>query len=200
MPSLSRVDDVLQYLRAALDLPLDGSPIYEIGGPDRVSYGALMDEYAHQRGLRRLMIHVPVLSPGLSSLWLGLVTPIYARIGRKLIDSIRIPTVVQDDTPLRNLCHSARGLREAIALLSAQRRSGVRPDSLVGRAFVCGLLPHWGGVRFGNRLIDSQAVSMCGSAPPKHLPRSSASAARPAGTMATGFGVFAVGSTCLLAA
>lgn len=43
-----------------------------------------MREYARQRGLRRLMIPVPLLTPHLSSLWLGLVTPLYARVGRKL--------------------------------------------------------------------------------------------------------------------
>ena len=91
------IRDVLQYLRAGLDVSASGSPIYEIGGPDRVSYGELMREYARQRGLHRLMISVPVLTPRLSSLWLGLVTPLYARVGRKLIDSIRHPTVVLDD-------------------------------------------------------------------------------------------------------
>lgn len=48
-----------------------------------------MKEYARQRGLRRLLLPVPVLSPALSSLWLGLVTPLHARVGRKLIDSLR---------------------------------------------------------------------------------------------------------------
>ena len=51
--------------------------IVEIGGPDRISYRGLMEEYARQRGLRRLMIPVPFLTPNLSSLWLGLVTPVY---------------------------------------------------------------------------------------------------------------------------
>ena len=53
-----------------------------------------MREYARQRGLRRLMIPVPLLTPRLSSLWLGLVTPLYARVGRKLVDSLRNATVV----------------------------------------------------------------------------------------------------------
>ena len=62
-----------------------------------------MREYARQRGLRRLMISVPVLTPRLSSLWLGLVTPLYARIGRKLIGSIRHPTLVQDDSRITGI-------------------------------------------------------------------------------------------------
>lgn len=90
------IQDLLAYLVASLDVPLPASRVVEIGGADRVSYRGMMQEYARQRGLRRWMIPVPVLTPRLSSLWLGLVTPLYARVGRKLIESIRHPTVVQD--------------------------------------------------------------------------------------------------------
>ena len=72
------IEDVLEYLLAALDLPKEKSRIFEIGGPGAVSYGDIMREYARQRGLRRLLISVPLLTPYLSSLWLGLVTPVYA--------------------------------------------------------------------------------------------------------------------------
>ncbi len=110
------IDDLLQYLSAALDLKTDTQAIFEIGGPDLVSYGDLMREYARQRRLRRLMIPVPLLTPRLSSLWLGLVTPLYARVGRKLIDSIRHPTVVRDNAARQTFPHiRLRGVREAIA-------------------------------------------------------------------------------------
>jgi uncharacterized protein YbjT (DUF2867 family) len=109
------IGDLLRYLLAALDLAIDGSPIFEIGGADRVSYGDIMREYARQRGLARLTIPVPVLTPWLSSLWLGLVTPLYARVGRKLIDSIRHPTVVRDPAAARAFDIRPRGLGEAIA-------------------------------------------------------------------------------------
>lgn len=69
------IEDVLAYLTQALDHEPAESKIYEIGGPDQVSYGDLMREYSRQRGLKRLMIPVPFLSARLSSLWLGLVTP-----------------------------------------------------------------------------------------------------------------------------
>ncbi len=110
------IDDLLQYLSAALDLTTDAHAVFEIGGPDPVSYGDLMREYARQRRRRRLMIPVPLLTPRLSSLWLGLVTPLYARIGRKLIDSIRHPTVVRDDSARQTFPHiRPQGVREAIA-------------------------------------------------------------------------------------
>jgi len=65
------VEDLLDYLVAALDVPMTESRVFEIGGADRVTYGDLMREYARQRGLRRAMIRVPILTPWLSSLWLG---------------------------------------------------------------------------------------------------------------------------------
>ena len=78
------IDDLLAYLEAALDLEMPESRVvYEIGGAERVSYGELMREYARQRGLRRLMLPVPVLTPWLSSLWLGLVTPQFLSKNRK---------------------------------------------------------------------------------------------------------------------
>ncbi len=109
------IDDLLSYLLYALDLPGNESRIFEIGGADQVSYGDLMREYARVRGLRRLIIPVPVLTPRLSSLWLGLVTPVQARVGRKLVDSIRNPTLVKDDAALRAFSVRPVGYREAVA-------------------------------------------------------------------------------------
>lgn len=116
------IADLLSYLLEALELPLSESRIFEIGGSDQVSYGGLMREYARQRGLKRLVISVPFLTPRLSSLWLGLVTPLYVRVGRKLIDSIRHPTVVEDQTALSEFKIRPCGFREAIA--SAIRTDG----------------------------------------------------------------------------
>lgn len=109
------IQDVLEYLLAALDYSGEDNPIFEIGGPDRISYGGLMREYARQRGLKRIMLPVPVLTPWLSSLWLGLVTPVQARVGRRLIEGIRYPTVVRNDAALRAFPLRPAGVREAIA-------------------------------------------------------------------------------------
>ena len=109
------IDDVVAYLLRALDVRCDSSEIYEIGGADQVSYLELMREYARQRGLRRLILPVPVLTPWLSSLWLGLVTPLQAGVGRKLIDSIRTDTVVQDSRALRVFDIRPRSCRQAIS-------------------------------------------------------------------------------------
>ena len=95
------IEDVVEYLVDSLELPGDASKVFEIGGADQVSYEGIMREYARQRGLRRLFVPVPVLTPRLSSLWLGLTTPVYARVGRKLIEGVRNPTVVTNDEAMR---------------------------------------------------------------------------------------------------
>ena len=124
------IADMVSYLLAASDLSTGGaSMVFEIGGPDQVSYGGLMREYAHQRGLRRLVISVPVLTPRLSSLWLGLVTPLYVRVGRKLIDSIRHATVVEDLSALSAFDIRPVGFREAIAAALRTEGQGFLVDS-----------------------------------------------------------------------
>lgn len=124
------IDDVLDYLVAALDLPAGVSRIYEIGGADVVTYGDLMREYAAQRGLRRHMISVPLLTPRLSGLWLSLVTPLHARVGRKLVGGVQNQTVVRDDAALRDLPIRPRGVRDAIAGALAVEHHDA-PQSLV---------------------------------------------------------------------
>ncbi len=123
------VADLMSYLLAALELPLETSRVFEIGGAERVSYGGLMREYARQRGLKRLVLPVPVLTPHLSSLWLGLVTPVYARVGRKLIDSIRHPTVVEDTSAMSEFNIRPCGYREAIGQALAEEHRGFLIDS-----------------------------------------------------------------------
>jgi uncharacterized protein YbjT (DUF2867 family) len=108
------IEDVLAYLVAAMDAPPEVRGVFEIGGSDRTSYLGIMREYARQRGLRRWMIPVPVLTPALSSLWLRLVTPLYAPVGRALIEGVRNETIVRDDRALRVLPVRPRGLAEAI--------------------------------------------------------------------------------------
>ena len=152
------VEDVVAYLVAALDGPVDDCAVIEIGGADQVSYREIMQEYGHQRGLKRLMIPVPVLTPWLSSLWLGLVTPVYAGVGRALIDSIPHETVVKDNVALRLFDVHPRGIREAIerALRHEDREMAATrwSDALSSRAAA----RTWGGVRFGSRLVDSRSA------------------------------------------
>lgn len=108
------IEDVIAYLICGLDLELQDSAVFEIAGPDQVTYGELMQEYARQIGVRRFMIPVPVLSPNLSSLWLGLVTPLYARVGKKLVDGLRNETIVRDKAALNHFPVRPLGVHQAI--------------------------------------------------------------------------------------
>jgi len=152
------IEDLLLYLAAALQLPDTGNRTFEIGGADQASYGDVMREYARQRGLTRVMISVPLLTPHLSSLWLGLVTPVYARVGRELIEGLKNRSVVTDPTALAVFPVRPIGLRDAIA----------RALRYEDRAFA---LTRWsdarssGGTtaaladaRFGGKLVDARRV------------------------------------------
>jgi uncharacterized protein YbjT (DUF2867 family) len=109
------VDDVLAYLLAAKDLPPGGSRLFEIGSPDVTTYGDMIRDYARQKGLRRWLISVPVLTPYLSSLWLALVTPASFQVGRHLIEGLKNPTVVRDRSALDVFPIKPMGLRDAVA-------------------------------------------------------------------------------------
>lgn len=110
------VHDILAYLVAALDLPPGESQVFEVGGADVVTYGQLIQEYARQRGLRRWLISVPVLTPYLSSLWLGLVTPTTAAVGRHLVEGLRNATVVRNAAALEQFAIRPVGIEQAIRL------------------------------------------------------------------------------------
>ena len=159
------IDDVLSYLVAAsaVTVPPGEHTIFEIGGLDRLSYADLMQQYARRRGLRRILLRVPVLSPRLSSLWLGLVTPLYAPVGRILIESIRHPSVVRDQSASGYFDIRPRSVGEAIdAALRNEDRELAETRWSDAMSLVQGRRD-WGGVRFGNRLIDSREMSVAAS-------------------------------------
>lgn len=121
------ISDVLDYLEAARTLPESESGIFEIGCCDVVTYGELIEIYARLRGLRRYLISVPLLTPYLSSLWLGLVTPTSAEVGRHLIEGLRNPTIVQDARARDVFPIEPMGVRDAIAaaLDEKNREAGI---------------------------------------------------------------------------
>ncbi len=93
------IDDVIHYLTAVLDEPDTAGETFEIGGPDVLTYGEIMRQTAIAMDQRPpTMITVPVLTPKLSSYWVGLVTNVDWRVARPLIDGLKNPTVVTDDS------------------------------------------------------------------------------------------------------
>ncbi|MBY8881288.1 SDR family oxidoreductase [Actinacidiphila acidipaludis] len=92
------VRDVLRLLVGSARMPAEVSRAFDIGGPDVLTYVDMMRRYAAVAGLpRRLILPVPVLTPGLSSHWVGLVTPVPASIARPLTESLRHEVVCDEN-------------------------------------------------------------------------------------------------------
>jgi hypothetical protein len=86
---------------AALDIPGDESRVVEIGGADILTYGQMIKRYARLRGLRRVLLPVPVLTPKLSSHWVHWTTPVPAMYARPLIEGLRSEVIVRNDDARR---------------------------------------------------------------------------------------------------
>ena len=154
------IEDLIEYLEAALFVPDSGCRVYEIGGADQVSYADIMRIYGSCRNIGVRMIPVPVLSPYISSLWLGLVTPLYARIGRKLIQSIVHPTVVRDESALKEFNIQPMGVNDAISRAIDNEDKEFAETRWSDSLSSSGKMPSWFGVSFGSRLVDSRTVKV----------------------------------------
>jgi uncharacterized protein YbjT (DUF2867 family) len=105
------IRDVLHYLVGSAALPPGVSRGFDIGGPEVLTYLEMMQRYARVAGLaRRWVLPVPVLSPSLSSLWVGLVTPVPSHLARPLVDSLRNTVVAADRDIARFVPDPAAGL------------------------------------------------------------------------------------------
>jgi uncharacterized protein YbjT (DUF2867 family) len=158
------VSDVLDILVASMSDESGESHVREIGGPDSVTYEEMMRVYAEVAGLaRRWIIPIPVLSPRLSSHWVGLVTPLPTSVAKPLVESLRVEVTVGDNTyaettvghliPYREAV--ARALRKSDSQDVATRWSDASPNpaqALPGD-------PEWAGgtVRTDTRIEDSTA-------------------------------------------
>jgi hypothetical protein len=128
------VNDVISYLVKAPDVIDSGSAEIQIGGPDILSYGEMLDRMAEALGIRpRRRVPVPLLTPWLSSLWIGLVTPVDAGVARPLVEGLSTPTVVTDPAGMAAFEIVPMGINEALRLALAEdpevapvRQIGVR--------------------------------------------------------------------------
>jgi len=111
------VRDVLRMIVGVLAVEETAGRVLEIGGPDVLSYAEMMQRYAAVAGLRRrIIIRVPVLSPRLSSLWVGLVTPLPTGVARPLVDSLVNEVVVRDDDAVRLVPFERTSFDDAVRL------------------------------------------------------------------------------------
>lgn len=125
------VRDVLYYLVGAATLPGEVNRTFDIGGPDVLTYEQMMQRYAAVVGLpKRRIVRVPVLSPGLSSHWVQIVTPVPNAIARPLVESLRNTVVCREHDIAGYVPDPPGGLlgfEQAVELALARVRSGDVP-------------------------------------------------------------------------
>ena len=117
------LENLLTYLVRVAELPEAGGQILDAGGPDFLSYEDMMRQFADCVGRRPFIIRVPVLTPNLSSRWLGLVTSVPTNIARALIQGLEYDIPAQGDALARLVPQRLLGFRESVeAALNAERR------------------------------------------------------------------------------
>lgn len=123
------VRDVLHFLAESLTANVTGC-VLDVGGPEVLTYRQMMAQYAEVAGLRRrLVVPVPFLTPGLSSRWIGLVTPIPPMLARPLIESLVNDVVVTGDAAAEAMPTAQLSYREAVELALGRSISGDVPTS-----------------------------------------------------------------------
>ena len=126
------LDDALAYLAGVAGRSEAIGRTYEIGGPDAMTYRDMLLTVAHLRGRRRVIVPVPVLSPGLSSWWLRLVTDVDLTTARSLVDSMTNEVVITDRSIEDAVDHRPMPFRDAAELAleaRASRLDGVEAES-----------------------------------------------------------------------
>jgi uncharacterized protein YbjT (DUF2867 family) len=118
------VENVIAYLMGCMSQPATAGLTLDIGGPDIITYRELMGIYAEMRGLRRLMIAVPFLSPVLSSYWINLVTPVPAGIIMPLVEGLKNEVICKDQRILELVPIRLLSMKEAICNALAELEQG----------------------------------------------------------------------------
>jgi uncharacterized protein YbjT (DUF2867 family) len=168
------VRDVLHYLVGSASMPAEVNRAFDIGGPDVLSYLQMMQRYAAVAGLpRRRVLPVPVLSPSLSSHWVGLVTPVPSGLARPLVESLRNTVVAGNRDIARHVPDPAGGLTgyERAVQLALTRIRDLDVPTRWSSASTAGAPssplptdPHWAG---GSLYVDARERRL--TAPPEAL-------------------------------
>lgn len=117
------VDDVVFYLAECLSKPETMGQIFEIGGPDKITYEELMRIYSAYLNRNLFVIQIPFLTTRLSSYWVDLITPVKASLARPLIDSLVHDTVVTDDKITKIIPIRLKSVRESIDIATKEMNS-----------------------------------------------------------------------------
>jgi len=119
------VSNVIGYLIESLENVKTANRVFDIGGPDILSYQDLMRIYSEEAGLtRRFIVPIPILTPRLSSYWLSLVTPLPTPLTKPLIEGLRNEAVTQNDEIQSIIPQNLLTVRKAIRLALQQDKAG----------------------------------------------------------------------------
>ena len=153
------IADVINLLAAAITNPTEVAGVFEVGGRDVVTYASMMKVYAQQAGLRkRILVPVPLLTPRLSSHWIGLVTPVPVPLAKELVNSLVNEVIVSNNSACAAFGVSPMGLDEAIGRALEVTKSGEAPTSFSDADLVYfhpnELDPSWaGGTEFEDERV-----------------------------------------------
>ncbi len=147
------IRNVLKYLEGCLENDETTGRVFDIGGPDILTYGSLMKIYAKEAGIKhRFIIPVPVLSPRLSSYWINLITPVPSYIARPLAEGLRNPVVCRESEIQKIIPQELIDCRTAINLALGRARDNCVESCWSDSGFIdvpewlhCGDAPYAGG-------------------------------------------------------
>lgn len=120
------LDDLLDYLIGVARMPETQGKIYDVGGPETLSYEDLMRQYGELVGKNFRLLSLPILTPRLSSYWLKLVTAVPTNIARALIDGLEHDVIADDDEIRRLIPLQLKDFRQSIqAALDVEQNNAV---------------------------------------------------------------------------
>jgi uncharacterized protein YbjT (DUF2867 family) len=145
------LDDVIQYLAECLGKPQTIGKIFEIGGPDKMTYEELMRVYSAYLGKNLFVLQIPFLTTRLSSYWVDLITPVKASLARPLIDSLVHDTIVTDDSITKIIPIRLKSVRESIDIATKEMKENPpKKESMEERT----------GFKINQKLIQVSLIAM----------------------------------------
>ena len=145
------LDDVIQYLSECLGKPQTIGKIFEIGGPDKMTYEELMRVYSVYLGKNLFVLQIPFLTTRLSSYWVDLITPVKASLARPLIDSLVHDTIVTDDSITKIIPIRLKSVRESIEIATKEmKKNPPKKESMEERT----------GFKINQKLIQVSLIAM----------------------------------------
>ena len=145
------LEDVIQYLAECLGKPQTIGKIFEIGGPDKMTYEELMRVYSAYLGKNLFVLQIPFLTTRLSSYWVDLITPVKASLARPLIDSLVHDTIVTDDSITKIIPIRLKSVRESIDIATKEMKENPpKKESMEERT----------GFKINQKLIQVSLIAM----------------------------------------